>query len=44
MQGWNSWCTDSLCNALGDDACTEEVVKSVADAMVDQGMDKLGYT
>ena len=41
--GWNSWCTDSLCNAFGDDPCTEELVKSTADAMVEQGMTELGY-
>eukprot|EP00041_Stephanoeca_diplocostata_P029399 m.867086 g.867086 ORF g.867086 m.867086 type:complete len:434 (-) comp23554_c2_seq1:48-1349(-) len=41
--GWNSWCTDSICNAFGDDPCTEKLVKSVADSIIDQGMDKLGY-
>ena len=47
--GWNSWCTGdglfkpSLCNALGDDPCSENEVKSIADALIEQGMDKLGY-
>ena len=47
--GWNSWCTGggtfdpSLCNLLGRDPCSEEEVKSTADAIVNQGMDKLGY-
>lgn len=42
-QGWNSWCTDGLCNAFGKDICNEKLVKSIGDAMVAQGMDKLGY-
>ena len=41
--GWNSWCTDSLCNAFGRDPCTEHMVATVADAIVSQGMDVLGY-
>lgn len=41
--GWNSWCTDSLCNAFGDDPCSEHQVKSMVDAMVDQGLVDLGY-
>ena len=41
--GWNSWCTDSLCNAVGRDPCSEAEVKSTADAIVSQGLDKLGY-
>ena len=41
--GWNSWCTDSLCNAFGKDPCSEEMVTSVADSIVAQGLDKLGY-
>ena len=41
--GWNSWCTDSLCNALGHDPCSESLVKSVVDGMVEQGMPALGY-
>ena len=24
--GWNSWCTDSLCNAFGEDPCSEHQV------------------
>jgi alpha-galactosidase len=41
--GWNSWCTDSLCNAAGKDPCSDEMVRSIADAIVEEGMDKLGY-
>ena len=41
--GWNSWCTDSLCNLVGHDPCTEHMVTSTADAMVEQGMPALGY-
>jgi alpha-galactosidase len=47
--GWNSWCTSegefqpSVCNLLGKDPCSFKQVASVADAMVSQGMDKLGY-
>ena len=42
--GWNSWCTDSLCNLFGADPCSEHMVKSTADAMVSQGLRDLGYT
>ena len=41
--GWNSWCTDSLCNLAGKDPCSEHMVKTTADAMVAQGMLQLGY-
>ena len=41
--GWNSWCTDGLCNAFGDDICNEPLVKSIADAFVEQGMADAGY-
>ena len=41
--GWNSWCTDSLCNAFGRDPCSEAMVQSVADAMVSENMSALGY-
>ena len=44
IMGWNSWCTDSLCNAFGKDPCSEEMVFSTVDAIVSQGLDKLGYT
>ena len=42
------WCTGSklepsLCNLMGHDPCSEEEVKSAADAIVAQGMDTLGY-
>jgi hypothetical protein len=41
--GWNSWCTDGLCNAFGDDICNEALVKSIVDAFVDEGMAEAGY-
>ena len=41
--GWNSWCTDSLCNVFGRDPCSEEMVKSTVDAMLQNGMKKAGY-
>lgn len=37
----NTWCTDDLCGLI--DKCTDSEIRSVADAMVAQGMDKLGY-
>lgn len=37
----SSWCTDDACGAL--DICTEQEIMSVADAIVEQGLDKLGY-
>ena len=42
LQGWNSWCTDGFCNLVGMDVCNEALVRSIADAIVSQGMDKLG--
>lgn len=39
--GWSTWCTDDACGLL--DICTEREIKKRADAMVEQGMDKLGY-
>ncbi len=39
--GWNTWCTDDLCGLV--DLCFEEEVKSLADAMVSNGMAALGY-
>lgn len=41
--GWNSWCTDSLCNLLGKDPCTEKEVQTTVVAMVDNGLLDLGY-
>jgi alpha-galactosidase len=41
--GWNSWCTDSLCNAAGLDPCSEKMVRSVADAFVSEGLKDAGY-
>lgn len=39
--GWNTWCTEDLCGAR--DICTEKLVREIADAIVSQGLDKLGY-
>lgn len=39
--GWNTWCTDDICGII--DKCTETEIMSVADAIVSQGLDKLGY-
>jgi len=36
--GWNSWCTDSLCNLLGKDPCTEKEVQTTVVAMVEHGL------
>jgi alpha-galactosidase len=41
--GWNSWCTDSLCNLLGKDPCSDAMVRETADSIVEHGLDKLGY-
>lgn len=41
--GWNSWCTDSLCNAFGKDPCSEHMVTTTADAFVSEGLRDLGY-
>ena len=47
--GWNTWCTLSSCHQAGSysheyhDVCNEEMVKSVAQAMMDNGMQKAGY-
>jgi alpha-galactosidase len=41
--GWNSWCTDSLCNLLGKDPCTEKEVQTTVVAMVENGLLELGY-
>eukprot|EP00698_Gefionella_okellyi_P014906 TRINITY_DN415_c0_g1_i1.p1 TRINITY_DN415_c0_g1~~TRINITY_DN415_c0_g1_i1.p1 ORF type:complete len:409 (-),score=80.08 TRINITY_DN415_c0_g1_i1:32-1258(-) len=38
--GWNTWCTGGTC---GYDVCTEDEIKSVANAMIDNGMQALGY-
>ena len=43
IMGWNSWCTDSLCNLFSEDPCNENMVLTTADAIVKQGLDKLGY-
>lgn len=39
--GWNTWCTGDVCGLI--DKCNENLIKSIADAMVEQGMDKIGY-
>lgn len=39
--GWNTWCTDDACGLV--DKCTESEIRSVARAMIDNGMHKLGY-
>jgi alpha-galactosidase len=39
--GWNTWCTDDACGLI--DKCTEAEIMSVADAIVAQGLDQLGY-
>lgn len=39
--GWNTWCTDDICGLR--DVCTAKEVMSVADAIVSEGLDKLGY-
>ena len=31
--GWNSWCTDSLCNLFGRDPCSEQEVQTTVVAM-----------
>jgi len=38
--GWNTWCTDGKC---GRDVCTEDEVKEVALAMIQNGMQAAGY-
>lgn len=40
--GWSSWmtCSDAGC---GHDVCSEQQVKQVAEAMMENGMQKLGY-
>ena len=40
-QGWNTWCTDDACGLL--DKCSDALVRSIADAIVEEGLDKLGY-
>lgn len=39
--GWSTWCTEDLCGLL--DRCTESEIMKRADALVEQGMDKMGY-
>jgi len=42
-RGWTTWCTDDVvCGLL--DFCYEAEVKSIADAMVAQGMRRLNYS
>eukprot|EP01094_Clydonella_sp_ATCC50884_P002197 TRINITY_DN11687_c0_g1_i1.p1 TRINITY_DN11687_c0_g1~~TRINITY_DN11687_c0_g1_i1.p1 ORF type:complete len:425 (-),score=48.40 TRINITY_DN11687_c0_g1_i1:107-1381(-) len=42
--GWTTWCTDNGIIPCYNDFCNETEVKSVADAMVANGMRDLGYT
>ncbi len=39
--GWNTWCTDDACGLI--DRCSSKLAMSIADAIVDTGLDKLGY-
>ncbi len=41
--GWNTWvsCDDTTC---GHDVCSEKMVKEVAEAMIENGMQALGYS
>ena len=48
--GWNTWCTWSSCHQANKslshkfhDVCTEDMVKDVAQSMIDQGLQKAGY-
>lgn len=41
--GWTTWCTNNGWLPCYDDVCSEQEVKSVADAIVANGLDKLGY-
>ena len=48
--GWNTWCTWSSCHQDNSslshafhDVCTESMVKDVAQAIIDQGLQKAGY-
>jgi alpha-galactosidase len=54
VMGWNSWCTWGSCDqdpkiwpnltARFHDVCTEEMVKDVAQSMLDQGLHAAGWT
>ncbi len=39
--GWNTWCTQDICGLI--DICTDSEIRSVADSIVEQGLDELGY-
>ena len=46
--GWNSWCTWASCGQKGasgkmHDVCNETEIRSVAEAMLSNGMHALGY-
>lgn len=43
IMGWTTWCTDTGVVPCYDDYCDEKEVKSVADSIVKNGLDKLGY-
>eukprot|EP01084_Bolivina_argentea_P002915 5434_1 len=38
--GWNSWCSDWMC---GSDVCNDIEVRSVAEAMIKNGMKNVGW-
>jgi alpha-galactosidase len=38
--GWQSWCAIGKC---GTDLCTDQQIRETAKALVDNGMQKLGY-
>jgi len=41
--GWTTWCTDTPIIPCYDDFCDEHEIKSVADSMVANGLNTLGY-
>ena len=42
--GWNTWCTESDCHdSQFFDRCSEKEIKSIAEAMLSNGMHELGY-
>eukprot|EP01095_Lingulamoeba_sp_RSL-Kostka_P009897 TRINITY_DN3465_c0_g1_i1.p1 TRINITY_DN3465_c0_g1~~TRINITY_DN3465_c0_g1_i1.p1 ORF type:complete len:422 (-),score=134.95 TRINITY_DN3465_c0_g1_i1:69-1310(-) len=41
--GWTTWCTDNGLIPCENDFCNETEIKSIALAMVNNGMQKLGY-
>ena len=49
--GWNTWCTQSTCGQAGispgstylHDVCNDTEIRSIAEAMISNGMHQLGY-